>query len=149
VTLRPSQALGWQPNSRAALLAGSSCSSPAGSPYRGGNPQHYDQHSKTLSHVMQQLRERDQELVVLTGELEGLRASNQQLHRAQAAAAGSQAQVAAVQEAERQVQQLQGMVSMRGLMCVCVWVFSSGCVSEMLAPSPGVCSYVSAQACGV
>lgn len=60
---------------------------------------------------MQQLRERDQELAVLTSELEGLRAHNQALQRQVAASVVGQQQLAAVQEAERQVQQLQGMVS--------------------------------------
>jgi len=69
-----------------------------------------EQHSKTLSHVMQQLRERDQELSVLTAELEGLRAHNQQLTRLQHAATSQQQQGLALQEADRQMQQLQSLV---------------------------------------
>lgn len=126
------------------MLAGSNYSSPAGSPYRAGgggvggvnNTSHQQQlehHSKTLSHVMQQLRERDAELLVLTQELEGLRAHNQALSRGQQQAVLSQQQVAAVQEAERQVQQLQSMV--RFVLWV-GWsraVFSLGLVSWVLS----------------
>lgn len=102
--LCPTQAMGWQPHSRTNIMAPSSCSSPASSPCRD-----HQQHGKVLSHVLQQLQDRDQELVALTAQLDALRAREQQWSRGQAAAV-TQQQVAALQEAERQVQQLASMV---------------------------------------
>jgi chromosome condensin MukBEF ATPase and DNA-binding subunit MukB len=93
-----------------------------GSPFRGaaaaaagGEP------SKALSHALQQLRQRDAELAVLSSELEAVRAQHAELRRA----AGQQ-QARALQAAEQQLQELQRVVSACGVVAVAAKGVSRG-----------------------